>query len=183
MLLANSNFGSARAMLQSFLFELGRKYVRLEEQELRLELISSLRAFNARDEKVVLIVDEAEHLTAEILEEIRNLANLSDSGQPLLRVVLSGQPQLEERLLEPDMTALNQRIRSQLYLQPLTRAESINYVADQIQICGQISELVIEDAAMDLMVHAADGNPRCLNQLADHSLLLAYMAGERPVSY
>lgn len=183
VLLANSNFATQRAMLQSFLFELGRKYVRLEEQELRLELISALRGYAARDEKVVLIVDEAEHLKSEILEEVRNLANLSDKGQPLLRVVLAGQPQLEERLLEPDMTALNQRIRSQLYLQPLTRGESVDYIADQIQICGQISELVIQDDAMDLLVHAADGNPRCLNQLADHSLLLAYMSGERPVSY
>jgi len=182
ILLPNSNFASQRAMLQSVLFELGRKYVRLEEQELRLELITALRSFDARDEKVVLIIDEAEHLKPEILEEIRNLANLSENGRPLLRVILSGQPLLEERLLEPDMTALNQRIRSQLYLQPLTRTESMNYVADQIQICGQIAELVIQENALDLIVHAADGNPRCLNQLSDHSLLLAYMSGERPVS-
>jgi type II secretory pathway predicted ATPase ExeA len=182
ILLPNSTFASQRAMLQSVLFELGRKYVRLEEQELRLELISALRSNHRRDDQVVLIVDEAEHLKPEILEEIRNLANLSENGQPLVRVILSGQPQLEERLLEPDMTALNQRVRSQLYLQPLTRSESMDYVSEQIRICGQFAELVIQEDALELMVHAADGNARCLNQLADHSLLLAYMSGERPVS-
>lgn len=182
ILLQNSNFADGRAFLQAFLFELGRKYVRMDEQELRIELTAALRNHDARDEKVVLIVDESENLKPDVLEEIRTLANQSENGRPLVRVVLAGQPSLEERLMGPEMSALNQRVRGQLYLYPLSKSESKNYFRDQIELCGQHSEMVIQGDALQLIVDAADGNCRCLNQLADHSLLLAYLNGERPVA-
>ncbi len=173
--LANANFPTRRALLQSILFELGRKYSGLEEQELRLAIFGMLRELTLVGRGAVLIVDEAHLLSDRLLEELRLLACLSEEGQPLARVILAGQPALEERLISPRLEALNQRIACQLYLEPLTRRESIEYVAFRIGWAGGHSAQMFDEGALDSIATAAAGLPRCLNQLCDHALLLTFV--------
>ncbi|HEY3963475.1 MAG TPA: AAA family ATPase [Planctomycetaceae bacterium] len=173
--LANSNFPTRRALLQSILFELGRKYSGLEEQELRLAIFGMLRELTLVGHGAVIIVDEAHLLSDRLLEELRLLACLSEEGQPLARVILAGQPALEERLVSPRLEALNQRIACQLYLEPLTRRESIDYVAFRISWAGGQAPQMFNEGALDSIATAAAGLPRCLNQLCDHALLLTFV--------
>jgi type II secretory pathway predicted ATPase ExeA len=180
--LANANFPTRRALLQSILFELGRKYSGLEEQELRLATFGLLRELTLVGRGAVLIVDEAHLLSDRLLEELRLLACLSDEGQPLTRLILAGQPALEERLTSPALEALNQRIVCHLYLEPLTRRESIEYVEFRCAWAGNRSRQLFDEGSLGSIAAAAGGIPRCLNQLCDHALLLAYVQERTQVS-
>lgn len=179
--LAHSNFPTRRSLLQAILYELGHPYIRMAEQELRLELKTAVTGLPPEKSGVLLVVDEAHRLNYGLLEEIRTAVNLDRDGRPLFRVVLSGQLALEEKLAGPELEALNQRIACQVTLDPLTRAESADYVAYRLCWAGAAIEDVFEPDALEVICHAADGVPRCLNQLCDHTLMLSYAAGVRPV--
>ena len=180
--LANSNFPTRRSLLQAILYELGHPYMRMAEQELRLEMKTAAMEIRPEKEAVLLVVDEAHLLGNQLLDELRTAANIDLDGTPLIHVVLSGQLELEEQLIDPDLAALNQRVGCQVTLESMTREESAMYVAHRLQWAGADLEDVIQHEAMSVIPHAADGLPRCLNQLCDHSLLLSYVADERPVS-
>jgi type II secretory pathway predicted ATPase ExeA len=175
LFLANANFPTRRALLQSMLFELGLRYSGLEEQELRLAVYAALRRSTQAGRGAVLIVDEAHLLNDRLLEELRLLASLAEEDQPLARVILAGQPALEERLISPALEALNQRIVCQAYLDSLTREQSINYVKFRIEWAGGDSSTIFTPNALERIALACNGLPRCLNQLGDHVLLLAYV--------
>ncbi len=179
--LPNANFPTRRALLQTILFELGRRYSGLEEQELRLAVFASLKDLSLAGRGVVLIVDEAHLLSLRLLEELRLLASLSDDEVPLCRVILSGQLALEERLVDPALEALNQRVACQVYLEPLTRQQSIEYVKYRIEWAGGDSTRVFTPQALERIAAACNGLPRCLNQLCDQVLLLTY-AQEQPTA-
>lgn len=180
--LANSNFPTRRSLLQSILYELGQPYMRMPEQELRLELKTAATKVRPSKQAVLLVVDEAHLLNHKLLEELRTAACLDLDGRPLFHVVLSGQLPLEETLISPGLEALNQRVGCQVMLESLTREESAAYVAHRLRWAGGNVGDVFEPAALQMICHAADGLPRCLNQLSDHALLLAYVESERPVS-
>jgi type II secretory pathway predicted ATPase ExeA len=175
LFLANANFPTRRALLQSILFELGLRYSGLEEQELRLAVYAALRKSTQAGRGAVLIVDEAHLLNDRLLEELRLLASLAEEDQPLARVILAGQPVLEERLVSPTLEALNQRIVCQAYLDSLTREQSIDYVKFRIEWAGGDSSTIFTPNALERIALACNGLPRCLNQLGDHVLLLAYV--------
>ncbi len=179
--IGNSNFETPRSLLQGILYELGHPYSRMSEQELRLELQTAVKKIRSTTRGLILVIDEAHLLSEELLEEVRSVTNLIDDGEPLIRVILSGQSILEENLTSPTLQALNQRVRSQVYLEPLTRDESIEYIARRLEWVGSDIEGIFSEDAIHFVVHASDGIARCLNQLCDHSLLLAYVAGQQPV--
>lgn len=179
--LGNSNFPTRRSLLQAILFETGVEFSRKDEQELRHELRNVLRDLRKEYESVVLIVDEAHSFEAELLEEIRTLVDLGDEGHSLVRVILSGQLELEERMTDRRFDAINQRVSTHVYLESLSIAESIGYLRHRIEWAdGNPDEVFSEDAAT-IISRASCGVPRCLNQLADHSLLLGFAADESPV--
>ncbi len=180
--LGHSAYATRRALLQAVLFELHRPYNRMAEQELRLELTAALRDLRTDKTGFVLIIDEAHRLSEPLLDEVRLLTLPSESGEPLSRIVLIGNRDLEERLADPAMAAFNQRVACQVDLTPLTQAESIEYLRTQVEWAeGQIGE-VFTDEALAFIAKAADGIPRCLNHLADHALLLAFVLEQRPVA-
>lgn len=179
--LSNSNFPTRRSLLQAILFELGQPYSNMGEQELRLELTACLRSMHQQEQPVVLVVDEAHLLNNRILEELRTIADLTIDGAPLMRLLLCGQLWLDERLAHPSMEALNQRISTQVYLESLTRQESVDYIAYRLSVAGIAIDEAFTPDALDLIVQASDGMPRCINQLCDHSLLLGYMVENKPI--
>ena len=181
VLLRHASYLTRRALLQTILCELNHAYRQQDEQELRLELMPAIRALRPQREALVLICDEAHQLSEDLLEELRILSDLAEQGRPLVRLVLVGQLGLEETLARPGMEALNQRIRAHVCLETLDRAGSLDYIDYRLTWAGGRTEEVFTAEALDLVSRAADGVPRCLNQLCDHAMLLAYVAEQKPV--
>ncbi len=180
--LGHSAYATRRALLQAILFELNLPYDRKAEQELRLELTAALKSLRSEKQGFVLIVDEAHRLSLPLLDEVRLLTLLAEAGEPLARVVLIGNRELEERLAAPELAAFNQRVSCQVDLAPLSQVESLEYLRANLECAGADAEEIFTEEALAFLAKAADGVPRCLNHLADHTLLLAYVTERRPVS-
>ncbi len=178
--LRHASFLTRRALLQTILCELNHAFHHPSEQELRLELFPAIRALQPKREALVLICDEAHQLTDSLLEELRILADFAESGRPLVRLVLVGQLSLEEKLAQPSLEAFNQRIRAHVSLSSFDLAGSIDYIDYRLTWAGGRTEEVFTPSALNLIAHASDGVPRCINQLADHTLLLAFVSEQRP---
>jgi type II secretory pathway predicted ATPase ExeA len=132
-------------------------------------------------ETAVLIVDEAQNLSPEVLEEIRLLTNLETSTEKLLQIVLTGQPELEEKLKAPQVRQLRQRITLRCRTAPLTLEETFGYIAERLRIAGANGEPIFSKEAIE-MVHAYSyGIPRVVNLLCEHSMINAYVDSVRPV--
>ncbi|NOX56046.1 MAG: AAA family ATPase [Planctomycetes bacterium] len=181
VLLTTANFPTRGCLLQAILFELEHPYRQMTEQELRLALLAALRQAQLDKRQLLLIIDEAHLLNSDVLEEIRTLTNWVENGEPLVRVVLSGQLPLEEMLTAPEFEAINQRVSCHVTLEPLTQQESADYVRWRVEWAGSTLDTVFTPEAMRVICYASDGVPRCLNHLCDHSLLLAFVAEQKPV--
>lgn len=181
-MLPNASFPTRRGLLQAILAELAEPYERLGETELRLKLTATARSVKSRTSGIVLILDEAHRYSDRLLEEIRLISNLFEEGEPLIRILLAGQPALEESLADPGQIGVNERIGEIAMLPRMTAEESVEYLASRVRKTGGDLSLLFDEQALNTLVRACGGNPRCLNQLADHSLLLGYVAESRPVN-
>jgi len=132
----------------------------------------------------VLIIDEAQNLTFPVLEEIRLLTNLETASEKLIQIVLSGQPELEERLKLPQLRQLRQRMAVRCKTAPLTKEEAHAYVLERLRIAGAAPTAapIFTPQAIDTMHLYSLGVPRVINLLCEHSLINAYVEHERPVS-
>ncbi len=127
-----------------------------------------------RGETCVIVVDEAQNLEWELLEEIRLLTNLETSSEKLVQIVLSGQPELEEKLRAPDVRQLRQRIALWARTHAITAEQTANYIAQRLLIAGTSERIFTEDAIAS--VHRANrGIPRIINLICEHALILAYV--------
>jgi general secretion pathway protein A len=129
----------------------------------------------------VLIVDEAQNLSAEVLEEIRLLTNLETSTEKLLQIVLSGQPELETKLNRPELRQLRQRITMRCSTQPLSLEETGNYIASRLAVAGADSRPIFAPDAIEAVHVYAHGIPRVINLLCEHGLISAFAQQSRPV--
>lgn len=126
------------------------------------------------EETCVVVVDEAQNLSWELLEEIRLLTNLETSSEKLLQIVLSGQPELEEKLRHPSVRQLRQRVSLWCRTQALTESQTHAYVGERLRIAGASWSLFSLEA-LDLIHRASRGIPRIINLLCEHSLIVAYV--------
>ena len=134
----------------------------------------------AEGRRTVLIVDEAQALGADVLEQLRLLTNLETTREKLLEIVLVGQPELRDTLARRDLRQLSQRITARYHLTPLNRHEVRLYVRHRLAVAGARKEL-FSDAALRELARATGGIPRLINEIGDRSLLGAY-AEERPLA-
>src|SRR5271169_883738 len=132
-------------------------------------------------ETVVLILDEAQNLTFPVLEEVRLLTNLETSTDKLLQIVLSGQPELEDKLKLPELRQLRQRIMLRCKTTPLTKEQTHDYILKRLKIAGSGDEPIFSPEAMDAVHIYSMGIPRVVNLLCEHSLVNAYVDQQRPV--
>ncbi|MGH9717553.1 MAG: ExeA family protein [Candidatus Acidiferrales bacterium] len=132
-------------------------------------------------ETAVLIVDEAQNLSSEVLEEIRLLTNLETSTEKLLQIVLTGQPELEEKLKAPQVRQLRQRITLRCRTAPLTLEETFGYIAERLRIAGANGEPIFSKEAIETVHTYSCGIPRVVNLLCEHSMINAYVDSLRPV--
>ena len=170
------NFPTIRALLQTLLYGLTDSYEKVSEQELRLALNAEIRSsFLAHGQPLLVIVDEAHLLSDPFLEELRVLSDISFDGKPAMQLMLCGQTNLEETLVQPALSSLNQRIGCQVYLDRMTRQESEAYIEYRIRRVATDERAFFSDDAIKLITHVSDGLPRCLNQICDHNLMLAFI--------
>jgi len=181
VLLRHATFTTRRALLQTILCELERPFDQPTDQELRLGINTLLKSLHQAGRALVLVADEAHQLSEAVLDELRILSDYAIDGRPLVRLILAGQLNLEEKLALPGAEPLNQRIRAHVVLPTLTQAESADYLDYRITWAGGRTEEIFTREAIELVCRASDGVPRCLNQLSDHVLLLAYVKEERPI--
>jgi general secretion pathway protein A len=132
-------------------------------------------------ETAVLVVDEAQDLSSRMLEEIRLLTNLETSTEKLLQIVLSGQPELEERLRQPDLRQLRQRITLRSKTYPLTAAEAAGYIARRLSIAGGDGRVIFTPEAVEAVHRYSRGIPRVINLLCEHALISAFADQVSPV--
>lgn len=133
-------------------------------------------------ERAVLIVDEAQNLSPEMLEEIRLLTNLETSTEKLLQIVLCGQPELQQKLIQPELRQLRQRITLRAKTRPLTLEETRGYIAERVRTAGGQPEEIFSPEAVDRLHRHAGGIPRVTNLLAEHTLINAFVEQQKPIS-
>jgi general secretion pathway protein A len=128
----------------------------------------------------LLIVDEAQGLSAEMLEEIRLLSNLETPTSKLIQIMLVGQPELNEMLARPELRQLRQRIMLRHHLRPFDEKESVAYVEERMRLAGYTGEGVFDRGALREVYAVTGGIPRLLNIVCDGAMLLGY-SRELPV--
>lgn len=172
----------------------GRELLRTINDELGIdatgattkELIDELNRFlidrHQKGSRVLVLIDEAQNLSAEVLEQLRLLSNLETRDAKLLQIILVGQPELGELLDSHELRQLAQRITLSCYLAPLSRRDSGRYIAHRISVASQGRPVAFSRAALRAIHRFSGGVPRLINIAADRALLAAYVAGRRRVS-
>jgi general secretion pathway protein A len=132
-------------------------------------------------ERAVLIVDEAQNLSPQMLEEIRLLTNLETSTEKLLQIVLAGQPELEQKLNQPDLRQLRQRITLRAKTRQLTLEETQGYIEERLRIAGSENPYIFTPEAVAMVHRYARGIPRVTNLLCEHALVSSFADEKNPV--
>jgi general secretion pathway protein A len=140
-----------------------------------------LLSAHAEGRRIIVIVDEAQNLSAEVLEQVRLLTNLETPTQKLLQIILIGQPELRELLDRNDLRQLAQRITGRYHLNPLSRDETHGYVRHRLRVAGAVGEIFTTGALHEVHRLAA-GIPRVINVSCDRALLGAYTQETRKVT-
>lgn len=137
----------------------------------------------AASERAVLIVDEAQTLSLQLLEEIRLLTNLETPTEKLLQIVLAGQPELEANLDQPQLRQLRQRITIRAKTRPLDLEETQLYIAERLRIAGYEGDTLFTDEAAAAIYAYSRGIPRMINVLCEHALIAAYVEQRNPIPH
>jgi general secretion pathway protein A len=137
-----------------------------------------LREADGRGEQVLLIVDEAQNLPRTLLEEIRLLSNLETASRKLLQIVLVGQQELNEKLAQPSLRQLRQRISQKFHIAPLNREDTARYIDHRLSVAGYAGgQQLFSGRAVGRIYDFSGGYPRLVNVLCDNLLLAAYARG------
>jgi len=172
-----------RELLRAICRELG---VEIEPGEDGLEALGQrlnerLLAIHASGDRAVLIIDEAQNMSRETLEQVRLLTNLETATDKLLQIILLGQPELRELLARPSLRQLAQRITARYHLAPLSLSETAEYVRHRVQVAGA-PRCPFSGAALRTLHHVAGGVPRLINIIADRALMAGYASESERIS-
>jgi type II secretory pathway predicted ATPase ExeA len=129
-----------------------------------------------------LVIDEAQSLPHDLLEEIRLLGNIETTTSKLLNIVLSGQPELADRLNEPSLRQLKQRVALRCELHPFTLEETASYISGRLRIAGGLPANIFTGEAVRLIYSASTGIPRSVNVLCDNALISGFAVQKKPVT-
>jgi type II secretory pathway predicted ATPase ExeA len=165
---------TAVEFLQSVLVQFGFSPFKMKKAELIATLNSFLIEQYAAGRKVLLIIDEAQNLSLKVLEEIRLLSGIESTKEKVLRIILAGQPELNEKMDSPELVQLAQRVRLRFHLGPLSRDDLRSYVKHRLEIAGaQGRDIFAEDTYAELYKYSG-GVPRLVNTLCDTAMLAAF---------
>lgn len=167
---------TATQLLKAILVELGLKPKRDRVGSLQV-LNEFLLAQVAAGNDVVLVIDEAQDMSMELLEELRLLSNLETNTRKLLQILLVGQPELREKINRKELRQLRQRITVRYHLQPLSYDEMKFYIRHRIGMCSRNGQPTFNWMAMFGIYHYSHGIPRLINAACDKVLLYGYVNG------
>jgi general secretion pathway protein A len=167
--------------LQSVLVQFGFSPFRMRKAELIATLNQFLVEQYASGRKVLLIVDEAQNLSNRVLEEIRLLSGVETTKEKVLRIILAGQPELNEKLDSAELIQLAQRIRLRFHLTALTPEESDAYILHRLEVAGAHGRQLFTPETMPVIFRYSGGVPRLVNTLCDTALLIAFSRGQPEV--
>ncbi|MDY0213025.1 MAG: AAA family ATPase [Desulfuromonadaceae bacterium] len=173
---------NAAELLETICDELGINY---PEQTASIKVfVDAINRFlldtHARGGKTVLIIDEAQNLSIDVLEQIRLLTNLETNKEKLLQVIMIGQPELRDMLKRQELRQLEQRVTARYHLQPLNSTEALAYIKHRLNIAGVDRPLFSRRALRKLYI-LSGGVPRLINLLCDRALLGAYVTNQNSI--
>ncbi|WP_232313462.1 general secretion pathway protein GspB [Enterovibrio coralii] len=173
---------SVLELMQTLCDELGIAYQPEDGFKALNDAISAkLYDNDANGIQTVLLVDEAQHLMPDVLEQLRLLTNIETANRKLLKVILIGQPELQQLLRQPQLRQLAQRITARYHLMPLVTEEVRQYILHRLSCVGRLDKL-FDDGAIKVIARETGGVPRLINLACDQSLKLAYRASKQTVS-
>jgi N-acetylmuramoyl-L-alanine amidase/type II secretory pathway predicted ATPase ExeA len=173
---------NSREFFEYLLTDLGVDTTGMGLVALHSKLNEMLFAEMLAGRRFVLIVDEAQNLDDSVLETIRLLSNFETTNTKLLQIVLAGQPQLGEKLAQPHLAQLLQRITIVKYLEPLSPQETAGYISHRLKVAGHRGDSLFEPDAVALIAEQSRGIPRIINKLCFRSLLEGYARGCSTIS-
>jgi general secretion pathway protein A len=173
---------TAAELLRSILDDL---HITAEGDSLK-SLVDALHRFllesRAAGRSVVLLIDEAQDLSAEVLEQVRLISNLETDTEKLIQIVLMGQSELREMLARHGLRQLAQRVTARYHLTPLDAAETANYIRHRIAVAGGEGKVGFTSEALNGVYEASGGVPRLVNLVCDRALLAGYVGGARTIT-
>jgi len=170
-------------MLRAILTELGETHQAETHYDLVVQINQLLLARIEAGRDIVLIIDEAQNLTFEVLEQIRLLSNLETDKQKLLQIVLIGQPELKAILARDELRQLRQRILVHYELHPLARDDVENYIRHRLALAGSGGRPQFTPRAIRKIHRASRGIPRLVNNICDKAILSAFIRESDEVNY
>ncbi|BET66838.1 hypothetical protein ASA1KI_17560 [Opitutales bacterium ASA1] len=170
-------------LLKLILTELGEQTKGRSNQDLVDHMNRVLIERIHQGRNIVLIVDECQNLSFEVLEQLRLLSNLETDTQKLLQIVLIGQPEFREKLAEPRLRQLRQRILVSCELRPLTTEQVAHYIRHRLSLAGGMGRPWFTPLAVRTIARASRGIPRLVNNLCDKALLAAFVRESDEVCY
>ena len=180
--LLNSTKFEEPELLQWVMMAFGQKFENLSNVALFRDFQNFLVEQYSQNRRVILVVDEAQNLSADILEQLRMLSNINTETHQLLQVVLVGQPQLRHLLQAPQLAQFAQRIGSDFHISSLSREEVEHYIEHRTQTAGAPHSLFTPEAAA-MIAHASRGIPRLINLLCDTALVYGYASQAKVINY
>jgi general secretion pathway protein A len=166
--------GTFVELLQWILSEFGLDYSRLDKIGMQRSLIEHLKRQEANGKRMVLVIDEAQALAAEVLEELRLFSNINAGPTTLLQTVLVGQLTLRDTLRRPEMRQFAQRVAVDFLLTPLDKAQTQAYIRHRLAIANPDQEALFTADACEAIFSASRGIPRIVNLLCDTALVYGY---------
>jgi len=160
--------------LQALLVEFGFKPFRKPKVELLAMLKDFMIEQYAAGKKILLVIDEAQNLSRQVLEEIRMLSGLETKKEKLLRIIIAGQPELSRKLDSPRLEQLTQRVRLRFHLGALSKRETHEYIGHRLKVAGAEGRTIFDDAACDTVFRFTGGVPRLINVLCDTAMLCGF---------
>lgn len=170
VVLGETPIDGREAFQRHLLHHLGADFDRIAERDLQLELMDRVCSDQAAEGGLLIVVDEAQSLPAEVLEAIRMATNIMRDGERRVIAVLCGGVKLDETLADQSMEAFTQRVATRCYLHPLNAEETGRYITETIRACGSDPEATVTDEAIAAVHHACCGVPRLINQMLTQAI-------------
>jgi len=167
---------NAEELLQMILVGLGVKPFRMGKTEMLIKLQEMVDVERQKGRRIVIVVDEGQNFSVEMLEELRLLTCMDTEKSKSINIVLIGQPQLHETLQSPDLDQLRQRCRLRFHLSALSEADTEKYIRHRLQVAGGIPDEIFDERALSSIYGLTRGIPRLVNTLCDTALIMAYIA-------
>jgi general secretion pathway protein A len=165
---------SPTAFLQSVLVQFGFSPFKMKKPEVLATLNQFLIEQYANGRKVLLIIDEAQNLNHKVLEEVRMLSGIETTKDKVLRIILAGQPELNEKLDSPELTQLVQRVRLRFHLAALSKSDMTSYIDHRLEVAGSQGRRIFQEDTYSIIYRYTGGVPRLINTLCDTAMMAAY---------